>query len=72
MGNCSKNGMTSSGETVFWPLGLLTSLATLAINLFTDIPADAVSPTSLRIRNRISSAISEALGFPFLLWVTSR
>jgi hypothetical protein len=72
MGNSSKKGIISSGFTVFCPFGLLTSLAILATNLFTEIPAEAVSPTSFKIQSLISFANKLALGFPFLFWVTSR
>ena len=45
--------------------------AILATNLLTDIPAEAVNPTSLKIRNLISCANKVALGLPFLLFVTT-
>ena len=54
MGNSSKNVCTSSGLTVFCPFGLLKSEATFATNLLTEIPADAVSPTYIKILQRIS------------------
>ena len=64
--------MTSSGLMVFWPFGLLMSDATLAINLLTEIPADALSCNSLKIRSLISWAIKLAEGLPFLFSVTSK
>jgi hypothetical protein len=48
--------ITSCGLTVFDHWGLFTSLAILATNLLTDIPAEAVSPTSEKIRCSTSCA----------------
>ncbi len=57
---------------VFCPFGLLISEATLAKNLFTEIPAEAVRPVSSKIFCRISLSISLADSIPFLFSVTSR
>jgi len=53
-------------------LGLLISLATFAINLLIDIPAEAFKPVFLFIFFLISSAINVALRIPFLFCVTSK
>ena len=72
MSRVSKKGITSSGFMVFCPFGLLMSLATLAINLFIEIPAEAFKPVFAFIFSRISFAINVALGLPFLFSVTSK
>jgi hypothetical protein len=46
----------------------LVSLAILATNLFIDIPAEAVRPTSTKLFSNFF-AKKLALGFPFLLTV---
>ena len=59
-GSAATKASTSCGRTTNWPSGLFQSLATLAMNLLGAMPAEAVMPTSARMRARISCAISEA------------
>ena len=66
------NSIISSGGTVFWPFGLLKSLAILATNLLIEIPADEVKPVFSKISSRISLAVFEAEKIPFLFSVTSK
>ena len=57
---------------VFCPFGLFILVATFAINLLIEIPADAVSPISLFILALICLATSVASEIFFLLSVTSK
>ena len=53
-------------------MGLFISVATFAINLFIEIPAEAVKPISFLILFLISVAISVANDIFFLFSVTSK